>query len=318
MKKIFICLLLSSTLWSCKKEQDAIPNLKTVATGKHEVTFSVSGFSTEVANMSKSNANLASSSLKESAAFLTYLVYDETGLEVSRIRQDSSGKTTRIIREEDANEVDLGQMAYGTIQDSLADGNYTVIIAASNTLLEINNRSSGLGYDFFNLQDAFFQYHRGLESVYRTSDTYYQKLSITVSDKNMQKPISLDRVVGKIEINILDAKPDEQYKFRFENENDSFKFSDEKPFGVLSDNIIPGYYGASSSFFILNTETPINVYISCKVDGMTIEKLIANVHVVKNKRTILTGNVHSPAKSTSGFNITVNDQFDEKPNLMPF
>jgi hypothetical protein len=319
MKKIFICLLLSTTLWSCKKANEGYPALKPSMETKFEVTLNFSDFSSEVTNISKHEGNtVLSASLKKSTSYLTYIVYDKDGVEVSRIRQDSSGTTTRIIREEGENEVPLSQKGYGCIKDSLIAGNYTVVIAASNTLFEINNRSTGLGFEFFDLNDAHFQYQRGLDSYYRTSDTYYKKFALNVSKKDVQKPIVLDRIVGKVEINILDAKAGEKFQYQFENENDSFRFLTEKPFGELSESIFQGYQSASASYFILNTETPINVLISYEENGIATEKLITGVMVYKNKRTILKGNVHSSAKSTSGFDISVNSQFDEEPLEISF
>jgi len=319
MKKIFICLLLSTTLWSCKKANEGYPTLKPTLEPKFEVTLNVSDFSTEVTNILKLKANtLLNAPLIGSTSYLAYIVYDKDGVEVSRIKQDSSGTTTRIIREEGENEVPLGQKIYGCIKDSLVAGNYTVVMAASNTLFEINNRSTGLGFEFYGLNDAYLQYVRGLDSYYRTSDTYYKKFTLTVSKKDVQKPIVLDRIVGKLEINILDAKAGEKFQFHFENENDSFKFLNEKPFGELSENIFQGYRDALTSYLILNTETPINVLISYDENGIAKEKLITGVMVYKNKRTILKGKVHSSPKSTSGFDVSVNSQFDAEPIEVSF
>lgn len=310
--------MLSSTLWSCKKNNDLNYTSKTTGQLKKEVTFNISDFSQKVEDFSKSKENKVSSvSLKSVVAYLTYIVYDTNGNEVSRIKQDSSGNTKRIYKGVGSeHELVLGKKQYGCIRDSLGAGTYTVIIAASNTFFEINRRTANFDFQFYPLTEAYLQYMRGADSYYRTSDTYFKKMSITVSKDNLQTPVVLDRIVGKIDLTILDAKADTKYQVIFENENEAYKFSDENPFGDLSLFLPKDYKGPNTGYFILNTLTPVTVKILYSEGGVQMEKKIVDVKVFKNKRTILTGSLYKAGSSE--LNVNINDKFDQDTTNVQF
>jgi len=318
MKKLIICVMLSATLWSCKKSNDPHLISKSSDLQKSEVTFNISDFSQKVEDLSKTKeSKISSVSLKSVVAYLSYIVYDLNGNEVSRIKQDSLGNTTRIFKSPSSNhELALGKKQYGCIRDSLSAGTYTVIMAASNTFFEINRRTANFEFQFYPLNEAYLQYMRGADSYYRTSDTYFKKISITVSKENLQTPVVLDRIVGKIDLTILDAKADTKYRVIFENENEAYKFSNETPYGDLSLFLPKDYKGPNTSYFILNTMTPVTVRILYSEGDVKMEKKIVNVKVFKNKRTILTGNLHKAVNA--GFNVNVNNKFDDDATTVEF
>ncbi|NEU08284.1 hypothetical protein GZH53_08180 [Flavihumibacter sp. R14] len=323
MKYSMYSVLLLFFFLSCKKEADEITEVDKPEGQKHEVIFNLPDFAQRIVVLSKGNAT--SDQLKNSVANLTYIVYDSGGTEVSRIEQDSTGATTRFVNDRVHPERYAGIQTFGCIRDSLVTGDYTVIMIASTARFEINTQTiTSEGYYFNPLDEASFYYERGLDSWSRTGDTFFKKFSIKVGTGPLQQDISLDRIVGKAEINILDSKPGTTFKFLFTNEHEAYKFSDETAFGTTNDienerylEEVPGGLKLSFSKFLINTQTPIDVTVKVYENGaLTATKTIKGVRFYKNKRTILTGRIYPP--TTIGFSVTVNDEFDAEPVEVSF
>jgi hypothetical protein len=323
MKKLICILTLAVSFFSCKKEpgQPELPQV--MKEKKHGLTFNITSFTQQVKGMKKGNS-VADASLKDFANYFTYIAYDSGGTEVSRLKQDSSGSTTRIrnpFPDLYPAEQFAGEQTFGCIKDSLIAGEYTIVMVASKRLVSISNRGEQtLDYTFEPFNNASFYFNRGLDSWSRAEDTFFKKFTVTVGNSDLQQNTQLDRIVGKAEINIMDSKPGTTYKFLFVNENEAFKFSDEIPFGNTDDVINEQYVGAvegkanlSYSKFILNTVIPISVIIKVyEGETLSASKTIENVRFYKNKRTILTGNIYSDKSPSSAFSVTVNDEFDEE------
>jgi hypothetical protein len=320
MKKLINCLALCVILFSCKKEINSNPGV--IEGPKFEVVFNLADFPSKVSSLPKGK-EIKDAPLSEHADFLTYIAYNSDGIEVSRIKQDlASGNATRInnpaIFPDREVEEFAGPQTFGCIKDSLASGEYTVVIIASKKEFSINNRNNEvLEYGFLPLAEATFYYNRGLDSWSRAEDTFFKKFTITVSDDDSQQNVVLDRIVGKAEIKILDSRPGTTYKFLFVNENEAFRFSTELPFGgtddVFMETSLPTITGTANllySKFLINTQTPVDVIINVYESGaLSATKTVEDVRFYKNKRTILTGNIYSNGTMT-GFSVTVNDEFD--------
>lgn len=297
-----------------------------------EVTFNISEFAQAVSGVSKGN-NISEAPLKDYADFFTYIAYDSEGTEVSRIKQYLSlGTATRFLIPEffpdrDTPEEFAGQQVFGCIKDSLPAGQYTIVMIASTQEYSINTRSeTALRYVFDSFVGSSFYYDRGLDSWSRAEDTFFKKFPLTVEEKDSQHNVVLERIVGKVEINVLDSKPGTAYKFLFVNENEAFRFSDEQPFGgtldILNEENIQATDGKANLFyskFLLNTVSPVDVIINVyENDVPTATKRIEGVRFYKNKRTILTGNIYTPKANTTGFTVTVNDEFDADSVVVAF
>lgn len=294
---------------------------------KFAVTFNVSDFSPQVTGAGK-GTSISDVPLKGRAGYFTYIAYDSTGEEVSRIKQDSTGLTERFLPNEYPPNIPLGNQTFGCIKDTLAAGTYTIVMIASQSNYSISTRNEVVldDYPFLPLTEASFYYNRGLDTWSRAKDTFFKRFSVTLENKDSQHKATLDRIVGKAEINILDSKPGTTFKFLFVNENEAFKFSNELPFGVTDDinnesNLpsIAGKEKLSYSKFIINTATPVNVIINVYENGtLSATKTIENVRFYKNKRTILTGNIYAASPPTTGFNVQLNDKFDEDTVVVKF
>lgn len=332
MKNLFKCVALCILLSSCKKDVDKTPEpLDQPNAESFEVTFNVSEFEQEVTGASRGNS-ISDAPLKDFADFFTYIAYNADGEEVSRIKQDlSSGNATRInnpqVYPDRPTEEFAGQQVFGCIKDSLTAGEYTIVMVASKKEFSINNRNENtLDYTFNLFAEASFYYNRGLDSWSRAEDTFFKEFPVTVEEQDSQHNVILDRIVGKAEINILDSKPNTSYKFLFVNENEAFKFSNEKPFSSTSDldneeylQAVLGEANLSYSKFLLNTETPLDVIIKVFENGeLSATKTVEDVRFYKNKRTILTGNIYTQKANTTGFTVTVNDEFDADSVVVSF
>lgn len=324
---MIMCIL----LFSCKKDMNLNQgNTPSSQADKFAVTFNVSDFSPQVVGADKGNS-ISDVPLKGRAGYFTYIAYNSEGKEVNRLKQDSTGLTLLYRKFLDQGDLyqgyPLGIQPFGCIKDSLAAGEYTIVMIASQSNFSINNRNElVLDYTFSPFTEASFYYNRGLDSWSRAKDTFYKKFSLTVEEKDSQHKVTLDRIVGKAEINILDSRPGTTFKFFFIGENEAFKFSDEQPFSEVDEinaevhlPTIPGKEKLSYSKFIINTATPVDVIINVYENGaLTATKTIKDVRFFKNKRTVLTGNIYAASPPTTGFNVQVNDKFDEDTVVVKF
>jgi hypothetical protein len=277
---------------------------------------------------SKGNS-VSDAALAGRAKYFTYIAYNEEGTEVSRIKQDSTGYTIRlndsIILE--GFEIPLGRQTFGCIKDTLPAGSYTIVMLASNARYSINNRNeTNIQYEYLPLADASFYYTRGLDVWSVAGDTFFKKFSLSVTAENATHNVTLDRIVGKAEINILDSRPGTVFKFLFINDFEAYKFSNEQPFNQTydADNeqllpSIPGREKLSYSKFLLNTIAPLDVIIKVYENGnLSATKTVKDVRFYKNKRTVLTGHIYSEAAASTGFSVKVNDQFDPDSIVVKF
>ena len=320
MKTLALSLCLCFLLLGCKKDLPLSPG----ETKKYAVTFKASDFSEEVTKFSKQNV-VSDVPLKGMATKFAYIVYDRNGNEVNHIRQESSGRATLYSEEVGYTPYELGTQDFGTIRDSLPSGIYTVVMIATSNDLSINYRNDDSEYLFTPLQEAFFQFRRGLDPLPpRASDTFFKKFTITVGKTDLQQTVVLDRIVAKAEINILDAQPGMTFRIEFED-HEAYKFSTESSYANTfyddvyfpEDNYDPNYngpLGKKYSNLLLNTSSPMDI----KIIYNGIEKVIEGVQFYKNKRTILTGNFFTSNPTTLGFTATVNDEFDTDSTEVSF
>jgi len=61
--------------------------------------------------------------------------------------------------------------------------------------------------------------------------------------------------MAKAEVNILDSKPGTTFKFFFENENETFRFSEGMPFGNTNNVINEQYLEAAEGMADLLTQS---------------------------------------------------------------
>jgi hypothetical protein len=179
MKKIlFVAFIIPLFFLSCKKDQSG---LKNYSTKKYPVVFNVTNFVQKQGSFAlrHSGHTLASSdtvtNLSSYLDVLYYVVLDDHNNPVKEKYQDST----------------MANM--GTITDSLPPGNYTIGIAAGKKGMQAT-ATFGIG--------SFFDYGND-----PWQDTFFTSFPLTVSTAPISQNVTLNRVVGKLEVQITDTIP---------------------------------------------------------------------------------------------------------------
>ncbi|MXV52613.1 hypothetical protein GS399_16690 [Pedobacter sp. HMF7647] len=192
--KAIAAILLIVALFACKKDSS-------VGTGEQQqstqtskklypVTFKLGQFSTDVKPF-----GLKTSDLKDQIKFLHYSSFinyihgpddEQLGEKVTTINQ---------VADSTAN--------FGTIRDSLPEGDYVIIFAGGNTS----------PFRGFNFQGPGGYYAAAVDQAFPFGDSFGNGMRIHVGDSVINKEIVLKRMVSKITIKITDALPANAAKF---------------------------------------------------------------------------------------------------------
>ena len=309
MKKLlFILSLASVALGSCKKESQK--NNLPVSKNAQGVTFNV-GFSKNIPSLGNPlNSTSPDTSYTNHIKVLYYMVFDSVGNNVHNITQLSS------------------DAAFGHYADNLQPGKYTVAITGGGASLMIQQGKLSSQYLFygilFNYQEPGFYVPGPFDQ-----DTYSTFFTITVAGTPLNPPITLNRVISKMTVNINDAIP---------TNTTSISLTLNSPGNVYYAGtglvgMIPGYayqgtfiataaYGFPvsatafgktnfqiSTFFLFNAATPVTVNLAAvnTISQYSTEKNISNVTGAPNKVTLLSGNLFggNGLNTSNGFNVSV-------------
>ena len=178
MKKALLFLVLAALIFfSCRKDHSASNQPKK----KFPVTINISNFIAHGSHFAiRHGANHLADTISPGsyADVLYYLVYDAQGqFLISKQVQDST----------------MANM--GMITDSLPNGTWPVIILVGKKGLTGSN-------NFQNLPSGDFGY-----GGFYWQDTFWAGTTVTVNNAPVTKSITANRVVGKLELNVLDAIP---------------------------------------------------------------------------------------------------------------
>jgi len=303
MKKTLFLLTIAAIIFSsCKKEHGL--TTKASSAKKYAVNIRVANFTVSHGNFALRTkaSQLASSSdtLTNLASYvdrLYYVVVDSNFKWVKTIAQDST----------------MANM--GTITDSLAPGNYNIGIVAGKNELKIGPpgilaNNPLYGYAGQSWQGSFWSaYPNGYVGL-PWEDTFQDEFPITVSAQNISQTITLNRVVGKLEVTLLDnipanadslfvsnygPGPANSFSDAFAAVNNNYRFAipasakgrSNFTIDILIYNNIGIYYGDGSVH-------PVQQFtITCKdAGGNVLGTSTANpVAIYPNQKTILSGNL---------------------------
>ena len=306
MKKLVILLFVASfffLFFSCKKEHSGA--VTTPAGKKYAVTFNVLNFTQKQTTFALRHkaSHLADTLTNLNTYFdvLYYMVYDQPYPNPPTIiTQDST----------------MSNM--GTIVDSLAPGSYKVIILAGK---------KGLGYtEPERLTDATYGYGG------KWQDAFYYTANVTVGSGSTNFAVTLQREVGKLELNIFDNIPAtaDSLSFTINPElTDKILNSGFNDYGSTQQVItfteaIPAGAKGKPNFvmdrIIGNTYLPFTVTIVCKTASNQIlgTAIANNVSCVANQRTILSGNLFSGSSSTQSFTAKIDTAWNSNSNQYNF
>jgi hypothetical protein len=288
-----VCLF----LLSCKKEHSS-NNI--TSSKKYPVSFKLAGFSQQVLG-SKANTHSLSTNLPSYLTKLEYFASD--GHSTTHITEDSTSSN------------------FGFIADSLAPGTYNIVIITGqyglNTL--IYN-----GFDYKNLGYLNYQIIPGQKAV-PWGDTFVKNFNITVTNAPVTQTVTLDRIVGKLEINLLDVLPNNAKTIivTTSTELNYYNYSNRGPLDDRQNwlvnpvtthaTIIPSTALNKSGFkvdnIIAQTTSSFSVNIVCSdaAGKVLAQKTVNNVSCQKDKVTILTGSIFAIDNT---FQITANSTWD--------
>ncbi len=291
---------------SCSKERSS-QNKPPVNTGKkYAVKFNVDGFTQTINTINKKTLDAVTpSGIAGNATVLYYYAQNSAGSFVTQIKQTSASA------------------GFGTVTDSLPAGTYTILLLAGQTglktsYLDLSAQNAGL-------KGFYFTYNIAPGQFAPWQDTFYKKFTITVSDQGLTQSVSLDRVVGEIQVNVEDAIPAnlKTIKLNFNYEDAGFRVDVEQPVNTFSSprsytttTTIPDTAIGKTNFkintIIGNTITPINVTITCldAANNTLSVTTVPNVSCQKNVKTVLSGKLFANA---SAFNISVDPTWDPAP-----
>ena len=324
MKKFLLYLTIAFFfLASCKKEKSEKPP---VSSGKKfAVNFAVSNFTQITTNSTAGNATekttdaVTINDLSGVASVLYYLIYNSSGNLVREIKQTSTVSN------------------FGNIADSLATGSYTVIFAAGQTGFTAYQESEPLNSHFAPF--ALLTYNTNTFSVANPQfiykpwqDSFYKKLTLNVSSGNVNQAVSLDRIVGKVEIVLNDAIPAtaKTLQVTFNNEYSVYSLYNNVPDSITNNssqysyvvsNTIPasaiGTTNYTVSTIIANTLKPMVVNIKCLDASKTViaQVTVNNVTCQKNTATILSGSLFGV---NNAFQIGIDPSWDPTPIVINY
>lgn len=366
-KNLFFALCFGLFLFSsCKKEQQTSPSSIAKSTvKKYAVEIKLSDFEQSIGSISKSagislmslSNKVSADSLKNHINNLVYLAYDSAGKEVGRIRQYSSGGGYRYnyVFDPYVEPYEGYNNSFGSIIDSLPSGKYTVVLVGSNYRFTINERNpydpNGDMGDRYLLPDAYIGELSSLSyEIPFTEDTFIKKFFITINNQSLNQAVALDRITGKLEVNILDAIPANADKFDFKiykaatgihlsslnltgytnygygdgnggGEGDTPEFPESTLWDPIkikdSEKGVSNYQ--YSRFLYGRDDVPVTVKLRCfdAQGNIIVSKTVENVRIYKNKRTILTGRLFDN-RSEASFNVSVNSAWDPNTVEVPF
>lgn len=323
-----VCLFM---LFSCKKEHQNSPNTNHQTDKKYPVSFNLSGFKQTQTSFlvnspghsirvnSKALAATDSVALNDAFIDYAYVVYDALGNEVSRIFKQGFGDPDNKNYEyryiyspaPGVKRLYMGPGSFGTIQDSLAAGNYTVVLIAG---IQFNVNAIGPFSP-----DSIRYKPLGTAAAYSApgfkSDIYFKKFNITVSASPLNQSLTLDRVSGQLEIIINDTPPNAYtLQTNIKYDNMAFAFGNETSYCNEEENYGLSLLNPVNAIAVENTTTPITITMSAYdiSDNFITSKTVTNVRVYKNTRTILSGNLFTQSPAAQ-FTITANQAWD--PNV---
>jgi hypothetical protein len=360
MKKILIAIAAISLLAaSCKKDIKTQTGRDKPAGNanngkKYKVTYTLDGFSQTTKPISlrasaRSAKNIKTAAVDTLAQAVTqyyYIVYNSAGDEIKRIKRVYGQPLMDYYHEDGvyystSNPLGLEYRAttdpYNVITDSLAAGTYTIVVAGSDDDMGVNNHNtSSSDFDniaYYPLAQAKVYQNQGLDVRPLSQVIYFGKTTITVGSGDSAHGMTINRVVGQVEVNIEDAIPanvasisiaaignHSAFFFNSEISGEPGYVEDEVTYNFINRQVTAADIGTTNfklAGYIMNTTTPISIIVKAfdSQQNLIIFKRIDNVQFSKNKRTILSGDLFTPNTSPQQFNIYLNQAWNADINI---
>jgi hypothetical protein len=293
MKKLSLALMLTGMLFSCKKE-----NAPAGEQVKKPVTIRIPDFTTSHENI-RVNADSSLAGITD----LYYLSYTITGVKVHEVHQDST----------DPN--------FGTFVDTLVPGHYRIVVIASQKQL------------VFHTATGDFNSHTidpGLEAIdtwLPYKDFFYKNLVITVPETGNPGivDVSLDRTIGKVQVNILDALPVNHMNglinIKFINPvakvNMYSGLAHDISWNQTMNMTRVNQHRFEDFMFGIDDSFELWIYYKDKYTGALLVKSVPNIIILPNQKTIVQGYLYG-APNNAGFQIKLNQSWGTDSTVVNF
>lgn len=301
--------------WGCKKDHGKpgtntdgkLYNIKYNFTGLTDALQQTSGKT--VVNSLQTNT---APSTPDYLTRLYYLVYNSNGKLINQVSVASDSSK------------------FATLTDKLAAGTYDVFFVASHGDLVF---SMNLGYTGKN----YFFYGSGNNPSYQWDDTFFKAVTLTVSNADINQNVSLDRIVGQLQVNIEDNIPSNAaklkltitpeygtYTFLPHSADTTFALTNPSSGSSSATSVTYNIPDASknqpnfkASDILINTVKPFSVVIACldAANNVIATTTVNNITCQKNRRTILSGKLFG---SNTGFDPVLNNSWDPIINVVNF
>ena len=333
MKTTLLAIIILFSITSCKKitEQEQA----TVKAEGTPVTFAVSGFSQSNSPFSTSgtgtNKVTNGTATQAGVTKIHYVVFNQAGNEVSRLEQNVAFPNS-LFRVDYRTKYKLNDNTpFGSLKDTLKQGTYTFYVAGTTEeTANLNREQNWGGQDFY--YPAILSESRIYPSTAQNrGDLFLYKGELVVGPASMNQTVTLNRMMGKLEMVIEDALPKGLYSFEieFKTENEYLITSTLKPGGSLYDGVYrfhSGNYPSESndgkytrSWTFLNTATPMSMTIKMfNASKLVATKTIENIKLTANQKTTVTGKLLEAGPTNGAFNLTFNQNWGSTGNVIKF
>ncbi|MEX6686622.1 hypothetical protein QTN47_03910 [Danxiaibacter flavus] len=285
MLRIFVYSLLGYVIAAgCKKDlantvaQDNYQGQEKV----YQVSYSMKGFGIT----DKSSLTNKETAANDYLDYLFYGAYDSTGKLVRKIEQAKRAGTE-----------------FGTISNSLKSGNYTIVLAATKDSILYTS-----GVDQLNTLQLSGQFPQ---------DIFYKKFSLNIADRDTSfDNIRLDRLTGLLEIVLTDTVTYTNISMlvtSIDNSPGFYNVAGDSLTGTIATyheyhSLLFGSQDPSTFFdgFYWGTNQPLTLKIIA-LDWSRhfyMQRIIQNVHIYPNKKTVLTGNFMSGTETSTASRIS--------------
>ncbi|ACU59966.1 hypothetical protein [Chitinophaga pinensis] len=313
MRKLLLAVaVLSIVLFACKKDKAPTdtPNPPANNGERFPVSFSVTGFLQKLEQLPNpsgreagNNGNLRDSALAGKVSHLYYLLYNESGQYVKGIHQSA----------DDAD--------FGSLVDTLPANRYTITLIAATDPVEIVDTSFYYGLRI-RMPDAPYPMNVSAPDIF-VGGAYF-----TVTGYGPAQTVAIwpNRIVGRVEVNILDA-PEASWP------GDSSVLIYTSP-AYRSINYINGYVDEqipdpgivlkrnsrtnfSTQLLSPNSELTVTIVYPDKITGERKVKEMRYVPFSRGYRTVMSGNIYNPLGGGTGFAISLDTTWYNYANV-PF
>lgn len=265
MKKLVLISALFFALLSCKdSSKDEVSDV-------YPVVFKIGNVYTDLSETKVATTFASADSTLNKYGVLHYFVFDAAGKFVHQLKQVK------------------GDSSFGFISDQLKIGQYTIVIISCTD--EIN-----VGANLVTLAAT------KVKSTVKSGDIFYKKFALTVTAEGVSKSVTLDRIVGSVEMRITDRIADNisRIELKIDKETPYFNLSTD---AVETGNVEERSAVAEVSdlnrnsfslgLLILNDQIPltatVNLFDSSNV--LVKSKRIPGLQNVRRKKLVLVGKV---------------------------